>query len=445
MLKTLKNITETIFYITNDVTKGLGLEKLLPDYHIVCIDDHPIIDYLAKAGANVFCLEREIGRKNIIFRNSGKLLEHPLVEKYIKNKAGRIAPWILFFKPSAKIDHLCQKYGYKKIGNSAKINQIFEDKISFYQICQQMEIPIPPGEIVDFSKVDLESLENKYGKRLVIQFGRGWAGSTTFFVENREEFKQLKKNIGKKIVKITQFIDGKAVLNNCCVAKDKILVSPPAEQITAVPGFTVKKGGACGRAWPADLGENQVLEIERLTKRVGKEMGRRGYLGYFGLDFLVEKETGKIYLSENNARLTASAPFYSKLEIGAGRMPLLAHHILTFLDKDKKKYCQAVKLFGSEVVMRNDRNKPVLVKGNSKPGIYQFKAGKLKFVRESYDIEGIKNKREFFLTAVANNRIVSPETEIVRMNTFQEVLDENGRPKRWVIEILVQIKESLIN
>ena len=77
-------IDEPIFYVANYVSRGLGLEKLLPNYHLICVDEHPLVDYLIEAGVKVFCLERILQRKNIIFRNSGKLLERPEVEQYIK-------------------------------------------------------------------------------------------------------------------------------------------------------------------------------------------------------------------------------------------------------------------------------------------------------------------------------------------------------------------------
>ena len=445
------NIANPIFFITNDVSKGLGLEKLLPNYHIVCLDDHPLVDYLIKDDVSVFCLERELGKRNTVFRNSGKVLEHPLTEKYIAKKTNGKTPWISFFKSSAKIDSLCQKRGYQKIGNDASLGKVFEDKIFFYQTCQQLGLTAPSGEIVDLQTIDFSVFKKKYGDKLVIQFGRGWAGSTTFFIKNEKELTALKKRVVSRVVKVTQFIQGRTILNNCCVTtKDGVLVSAPAEQINAIAGFTANQGGTCGRVWPARIDRKQFDEVEMMSKKVGEEMRKNHYRGWFGLDFLLEEETGKIYLSENNARLTASAPFYSKLEIGAGEMPLLVHHVLEFFREDysrlrsNNKLTSNDKLSGSELVVRNDSEKPIVIRKKFPPGIYHFNEGKLEFVKKAYDVEGVENKGEFFITAAVKGRIVNPEAEMIRLNARENILSAENQPHQWMIKALLELKKSLM-
>lgn len=431
------DIREPIFYLTNDVSHGLGLEKVLPNYHIICIDDHPLVDYLINDGVKVFCLERVLQKKNIIFRTSGKLLEQPEVRKYIKqNSAGKI-PNILYFKPSVKLEGLCRRFGYRNLGNPVSLNRLFEDKISFFKICQELGIPVPKGEIVFLAEADFARLRQKYGPKMVIQFGRGWAGSTSFLIENEEEFNILKRKFFQTKVKLNRFIKGKTVLNNACVTGEKILLGPPAEQLTGVCGFTARPLGTCGRVWPAKLSQKQEIEIEKLTRKIGKEMQKKGYLGYFGLDFLIEEESGRVFLSENNARFTASAPFFTKLEIKEGRLPLMLYHVKAFLRQDAEiqRYRDA-KILGSEVIVRNTAKVPIAVEEDFRPGVYRREKGELKFVRIAYDIGGIKNQEEFFLTASAKGRIVNPEIELIRFNSLTSVIEDNGEITPWVKSIL---------
>ncbi|MBM3208676.1 ATP-grasp domain-containing protein [Candidatus Shapirobacteria bacterium] len=436
-------ISEPIFYLTNDVSHGIGVEKLLPNYHIICIDDHPLVTSLIEAGVRVLCLERLLKRKNIIFRSSGKLLEQPEVANYIKENSGSKTPNILYFKPSPKIDSLCRKRGYRRLGNTASLNRIFEDKISFYKICHTLGLAIPPGQVANLAKADFRDLKEKYGPKVVIQFGRGWAGSTTFFITDADQFNRLKCRFGNLEAKITKFINGKTVLNNCCVTRNEVLIGQPAEQIPRISDFTAKEGATCGRIWPASLNRDQVLQLEEITRTTGEYMRQKGYLGYFGLDFLLSEE-GEIYLSENNARFTASAPFYSKLEIKNGSLPMALYHISVFLGGPENMIkWQRKEVTGSEIVVRNNRSLPITIKKDFQPGIYKLCNSLPKPVRSDYDVGGAKSESEFFLTAAAYGRIVNPEMELARLDTFASVREKDGKLADWAINLLKRLKKDL--
>lgn len=433
-----------IFYITNDVSRGIGVENLLPNYHIICLDDHPLVDYLAQSGIKVFCLERVLKQRNQIFRSTSKVIDHPLVLDYLKKESQGQTPQILFFKPSPKIDFICKKYGFNSLGNPASLNREFEEKTQFFEKCLKEKIPVPEGEIGIFGQFNFRDLVKKYHLPLVIQFGRGWAGSTTYFVENEDQFLDLKRLFLKKKIKIVRFIEGKTVLNNACIFRHQILVGPPAQQIGAIKGLTSLPGATCGRQWPANLTPGQEKEIERLTDRVGQIMNSSGYRGYFGLDFIVENRTGKIFLSENNARLTASVPFFSKLEQKADENPLLLYHISSFLDDypiELTNY-DSSDLLGSEVVLRNDSFFSVKIKEKFLPGIYRMNNHQLVFLRPEYFSEKMEND-EFWLTCANQDRIVNPEIEIARAIFLKKVLDEEGKLQIEVINLFKVIKEKL--
>jgi len=439
----LKEIKEPIFYVTNDVAKGIGLEDLLPNYHIVCLDDQPLVDYLSKAGVKVFCLERTLKERNKIFRSTSKVIDHPLVLDYIKGESAGETPQILFFKPSLKVDLVCQRNHFKKIGNSVELNRMFEDKVLFYETCLEEELPVPSGEVGELGKMGFIKLVEKYNLPLVVQFGRGWAGSTTYFIKTEKEFSDLQGQFAHQKVKITEFIAGKTILNNICLYGKKILVSPPAEQIKAVKDFTAKAGATCGRQWPAVLDDFSRLKIETITRKVGLLMQKKGYQGYFGLDFLVAQKTGRVYLSENNARLTASVPFFTKLELASGRRPLLVYHLAAFMAKEIPLPSSSVKeLVGSEVVARNNLAHKVRVNGKVTPGTYEIRKGKLLLKRKDYYPRGLKNDG-FWLTCAAKNRLVNPEMELIRAIFFKEVNNQRQQLDSSIIKIFQQIKREL--
>lgn len=435
---------QPIFYVTPDPSRAIGLEKILPNYHIVCLDGGSLVNLMIKNGVKVFSLEKAIGNKEKILRNSGTILAHPQAEEYIsKNSRGK-KPNILFFKPSRKIETVALTKDYRLLGNACELNNLFEDKISFYEQCLSWGLPVPSGEVNSLESCFYEDLSRKYGPKLVFQFGHGWAGKTTFFIESEEELQRLQKKFPARDVRITRFIEGKTYLNNACVTKEEILVSPPAIQITAPEGFTANPGGTCGRQWPAGLSLRLAKAIGDSTCLVGQKMREQGYKGYFGLDFLVEEGTEQVFLSECNARLTASVPLYTKMEIRNGQKPLLLYHIEEFLGESFEFTGKEVEeMVGSELVIRNKLSETVVVGADFAPGIYTLVQNTLVKVYEDYSVEAIERPGEFFLSAAQKGRLVAAENEIAHLCSLGEILNEDSQVKEWAKKALLQVKELL--
>ncbi len=439
-LDILKKITQPVFFVTNDVGRGIGLENVLPNYHIICLDDHPLVDVLEKSGASVFCLERVVGKKNILRRSSGLILEQPLVLSFIKEKAGNQIPNILFFKPQKKIEILAKKYGFRLIGNPVEINRIFEDKVEFFKTCQKRGIKTPAGEIIDLSLIDFKEKATKYGLPLVIQFGRGWAGNSTFFIKSENDLLALQQKYDRIKVKLCQYIKGITLLNNAVIYQNKIFVSKPAIQIKARECLTSAEGGTGGRSWPVKLTPAVTKQITDITLRVGEIMRAEKYLGFFGLDFLLNEE-GEILLSENNARLTASAPFFTKLEQKVSSFPLLGYHLLSFFPEifmEPFKY-RSPDVSGSEITIRNTQNTPVEIIGELKTGMYD---SCLNFKKESYYLESLE-ENDLWLEPAAQARIVNPEMELCKVDTLRKVCDEKGNLLPEYQSIVEKVRQEL--
>lgn len=439
-LEILKKRTEPIFFVTNDVSRAIGLENILPNYHIICLDDHPLVDLLQKAGVSVFCLEKELSEKNVLKRSSGLILEHPLTLAFIKKKSLNQTPNILFFKPQKKIEILAQKYGFNLIGNSSKLNGCFEDKLNFFRLFGK-ELPLPPTQIVKLSELNFYEFSQKYGLPLVIQFGYGWAGSSTFFVSSSADFEKIKKDYPNIEVKAGKYIKGCTVLNNAVVWPGKVLQSGPALQINADKLLTANPGGTGGRQWPAKISIAQKESIRKITEKIGNFMDKAGYRGFFGLDFLIEKDTEKVWVSENNARLTASSSFYTKLELSRGCFPLLGFHLLSFLQPqiDIANTGDVFEIMGCEVVAKNTEKYPVKVNANLKVGVFDKK---INFKKAAYFFDKL-NKDEFWMTCANYGREVNPEIELIRINSLTEMCNDDGKLKDGTMEILQKVLRSL--
>ncbi len=425
---------KTIFYITPDVKRGIGLEGILSNYHIICSYVDSLIPILRNQGANIFCLSEKID--NVLsFNNSGKLLEHPFVFDYIK-KNSTDTPHIIVFKPSLKIDLICRRMGYRLLVNNRELNDKFEDKINFWQMTQkyfsEYSIPAVTGIL---SKLSFTDLKNQLGLPMVIQFSHGWAGKTTFFIESEIEFNSLVKDYPYTKVKVTKYIEGFTVLNNACIYKDQILVSPPAIQISNIEKLKEKRGVTCGRQWPVKfITEKEISIIEKITQQVGSLMSKSGFKGFFGLDFFIGKGN-KIYLSENNARFTASCSFYTKLELGRERTPLFAYHLAAFLGKELLVSSNHLEnSSGSQIILRNPKAQPK-IENNVKYGVFQTDNNSYVYQRNDYYPQFLGDN-EFILMRRQIQQKSPEDREISRIESKREVLENVRNFKSWVKKIL---------
>ncbi|MBI5452752.1 hypothetical protein HY945_04785 [Candidatus Gottesmanbacteria bacterium] len=428
---------KSIFYITPDVKRGIGLEGILPNYHIITTYGDPLIPVLRNQGANIFCLSEKISFDIQSFNNSGRLLENPLVAEYIR-KNTLDTPYIIVFKPSLKIDLICQRLGYRSLVNSRELNDKFEDKINFWQLTKRYFPKYSiPGGIGILGKLNFADLKSQLELPLVIQFSHGWAGKTTFFVRDEKQFQILAGKYPLVKVKVTKYIDGFTVLNNACIYGDKVLISPPAIQINNIAKLKEKPMVTCGRQWPVRFtSEKQNGIIGEITSKVGLMMGRAGFKGFFGLDILVGKH-GDIYLSEDNARFTASSSFYTKLELGMDKTPLFIYHLAAFLGEDiGADYKFDRELFGSQMILRNQQVQPKLPP-EVNFGVFQPAGGKYNLVqKDCYSPQNLKDDQFIFMRRTQKGRS-GEDLELARIECRWEILETPTRLVNWLENLIV--------
>lgn len=424
---------EDIFFITPDVKKGLGFTGILPKYHIICSYPDPIIPSLRNQGANIFCLS-ETGNTGVI-NNSAKLLEKEEVQNYIKTSAKTI-PKILFFKPSLKLEILIRKYGFVALGNTADINEVFENKLNLHNLLYDKNLSDQLAFCIDvLHKLTYKNLVDKFNLPFVVQFGHGWAGKTTFFISNENDFNSLSKKYPFTRVKVCKYITGFTVLNNCCIYKDKIFVSSPAVQIDGIDKLNPKKQITCGRQWPvAFLDRQQIDIIGKFSQTIGQSMMQKGYRGYFGLDFLIENKSGKVFVSEINARMTASSAFYTRLEHGRDLIPLMAYHLGSFLNKGiSSDYRSEIEIHGSQIILKNSNYN---IKIDKNFGVFKIDSeNELKYQRNGYSPENLSEDE--FIYSKNDSGIINEEKELARIETKKEVLVKPHQLSGWIDNILL--------
>lgn len=293
-------------------------------------------------------------QENLEIKNSGFLLSQKNIQEEINLSP---KPVIIPFKPSAKIEHLCHDNKWINASNPASINRLLEDKVKFFETCTKYNLPIVPGFIAEFNQKSVNKAKDLFGQRLVVQTHFGWAGNSTYYLDNYEDAqKTIPQNT---LTKLSPLLNGYSLLNNCCLTKHGLLQSPPALQYTGLKEFTQNPFATVGRQWPS-LAPPEIQEkVRQITNDFSKKvLEPLNYRGFFGLDFMVS--SNQVYLLECNPRLTASFAFYTQIELRNQLTPLFYYHLAEFTNldyeiniSDEQKRFDNPNIIGSELTKRN--------------------------------------------------------------------------------------------
>ena len=356
---TLNKSNYVFYFLVVDNTLDITLPQL-SNFHLIYAFKNKRLEELKKLNIPFFCLEENGVTLDV--SNSGKLLSQSLVQEYINKNSTTRKTVIIPFKPSAKVDFLCQKFNWICASNSHQLNRHLEDKLIFSQICQKNNLPQIPSIIDKFNQETFLKYQNEYQSTLVIQSHFGWAGKNTFSSDNWDNIKD--KIPANSLVKFSPFIKGYSLLNNCCLTSKGLIQSPPALQYTGIKPFTDHPFTTVGRQWPSLAPQNVIDKVNQITQDFSKILTKLNYKGFFGLDFMVEGD--QVYILECNPRLTASFAFYNDIEINLNIIPLFLLHLIQFLNinfdfdinlENLRFYNQEI--IGSEITAKNKSGKTI--------------------------------------------------------------------------------------
>ncbi|PIU42816.1 MAG: hypothetical protein CO034_01415 [Parcubacteria group bacterium CG_4_9_14_0_2_um_filter_35_11] len=415
----------------------LGPEDFLPNYQILSLYSSEETNLIEK-NLPVFCLEEKI-KKKLRPKNSSTLLSHLETQKYLSRF---FKPLILVYKSSKRIEKVAKNSHFKMAIPSYQFGKkLFEDKIKFRRILEKTKIHSTPGKISLFSSITPHSflkLQKEFDLPFVLQHPRRGGGKGTFFVKDKEDFQRaiesIKEDPPKEII-VAKFINGPSPSITGCVTKFGILSTRPQYQICDIPILYSRPAGSglfCGHDWSAaDFSKSILLQAKEIVEKVGDYLKKSGYRGIFGIDFMEDRQKGKLYVTECNPRLLGSLPTLTMAELKKEIPPIIAFHILEYLeipyDINIKRILKILwqKREGAQMILHNPLRKESLQKGEVRPGIYRIANNKLRFLRFGYKFSHLKRKGEFLLTEGLQKKgtKIEPYQRITRILTQEQVLD----------------------
>lgn len=367
--------------------------------------------------------------------------------------------YILPYRGSKKFDYLAKRKKWKILAIDGKNFEFLDNKINLIKILKELKIDPIPGESLDITKISYHQIVKKYGPKFVIQRPISSGGAGTVFITNKNEYEKYKRglNIRNKVqkIKVCKFIEGPSLFIHGCATQNGTVHSLPGYMIIGAPQVIHLPAGFCGnQIIKGDPNEKIKSSMFSFVKKIGDFLYQRfNYRGMFGIDLIVEKKTQKVYITELNPRFLGSSQFLTSVFNKLNKIPLPIFHILEHLgikyEFDVGSYNQQMlnnTINAFQLYLHNISRKKVKVKGEIKPGIYEFKKGTLQFKRKGYMIEHC-NKNEYLLTGGVppKNLVIDEDSIILIIQGFNHVYNPDNNSFSSTMQNLINKVYSNLN
>ena len=343
MSKTLRGISDIrryfyrntvpTYFVSATPFNLLGMDEWVKNFKFI-----NYIDCFDGAHPNVVTPPTETDRVfNSIEEINNYMLEHKGIVDYIKSRGEGGRAVFLFF--DERTEELCKELNLELCFPAANLREQVDDKIAATRIGDEAGVPSVPNTLAKVESFEgmMEAANRAgLGDDLVIQTAFGDSGHTTFFVKDRESYDEHAKEIeAENEVKIMKRINPRGAALEACVTRHGTIVGPLMTELVGFKELTPYRGGWCGNEVFAGAFSREIRDkARRLTFQYGEALRKRGYRGYFEVDYLNDLDTGEVYLGEINPRITGASSMTNLASFAHADAPLFLFHLLEFSGVD---------------------------------------------------------------------------------------------------------------
>ncbi len=382
-------------------------------FQIYAVHDSTDIEVL-KNYANLACMEQidpKVGQK---VRSTEYLMKNYVFHSFLKSQRN---PYTLLLHTSTPpIVSYLNEQNIPWIGNDPKSFEPLLHKKGFKELLVNLRVDYLPDLVMtkqEFYSKPFDEMQKKWKKSFVSQPGDYEVSGSTYFIHNLEDLDAARKFYTSdrfervEKIKISPFITGDAVSMLGCVTDAGILTTPLQLQLIDVPEALHGQpptGAFFGHDWGYKSWSDQAAkDAQNIVEQVGRWLGKRKYRGIFGIDFIHDKETDKVYPLECNPRFTGAIPVYSQLNLLAGVPPIDFFSIVSYLRIPIKFDFNAVnELWKKQINAAHIAIVPNGVEQMKIPlnaGIYTYheQEKSLEYLRPGAFLHELKNENEFII------------------------------------------------
>ncbi|UCG39501.1 MAG: ATP-grasp domain-containing protein [bacterium] len=187
--------------------------------------------------------------------------------------------------------------GVRLIGPDPALADFTNNKLNQYDMVSSLGIPLPAGGAFPDAGEAFRRVERilKAGKKAFVSGAYSAAGSNSIIAGTMDEVRAKFGHVSGGLV-VTEFIehDHDPTVLGIVASEGEVYIASVADQNIQGTKFT-------GSTFPTVLDSQKVASLVEMTRKIGSHLGRQGYRGAFGCDFIVDRK-GRIYFIEINAR-----------------------------------------------------------------------------------------------------------------------------------------------
>jgi len=219
---------------------------------------------------------------------------------------------------------------------SAELRHRLDSKIVTTQLGNEAGVPSAPntlGRAGSFAALAALAESAGLGDDLVVQTPYGDSGKTTFFIRGERDWDRHAKDIVGQEIKVMRRLNVRAAAVEAALTRHGTIVGPLMNDLIGHPELTPHKGGWCGNdIFPDALSPEHLERARMLTQKLGDRLAAEGYRGFLEVDYLVDADTGELYLGELNPRISGVTSMTNVTAGAYADIPLFLFHLLEYLD-----------------------------------------------------------------------------------------------------------------
>jgi hypothetical protein len=409
---------------------ALGMEKHIGNLHFLCATDnfngnHPNL-YMPPG----FEYDNSLASEQTL----NALLRNDKLRTFLKKRGnGKFLTWLF----DEETEELLSELGLELCLPTHALRMQWDNKVNTNRLAERAAVPCVPyviSAIHDFEH--LCNLTVSIGKDLVVQMPHGMSGTSTFFISKETDFDKHREEIcNGEEMKIMKRINCRAAGLEACVTRNGVVTTPLVVELFGQPELTVYEGAWCGNEF---LSESFSMEIREMaseyTVKMGEALRDEGYKGYFEADFLIDEDTGTLYLGELNLRFSGFTPLINNSNQAHNDIPLFVLHLAEWMDIDYKLDTAALNRYWlkpenikqlSFLYVKNPIEKPAEY---AKTGVYSIGVdGIPQYNRFALGPEALISDHElFWFSLVSSNSIIGKGDELGAL-IYRKAVTDDGK------------------